>query len=135
LHIDDTAETTFPKKTLAKRHFGNDLICYRSQAAPAFGLAWRGRGALALRPQSRPERFHLILKHLERRAINRDHTAVANLIPKIKPAGAGRSGFMIKPDGEKIGPNSPGPLGFQAASTSWGNAQAFWFVTFSSANR
>jgi len=44
---------------------------------------------------------------------------VANLVPKIKPAGAGRSGVTIKTDGEEIGPNSPGPSGFQAAAAQF----------------
>ena len=38
---------------------------------------------------------------------------------KIKPAGAGRSGVTIKPDDEDIGPNSPGPCAFQAATDQY----------------
>ena len=52
---------------------------------------------------------------LERRAKYRDHSAAANLVPKIKLAGAGRSGVTIKTDGDEIGPNSADPSGFQAA--------------------
>ena len=59
-----------------------------------------------------------------RRAQYRDHSAVANLVPKIKPAGAGRSGVTIKTDGEEIGSNSPGPSGFQAARAK--SRRAIW---------
>ena len=68
------------------------------------------------------------VQHLEHRALYRDHSTTANLVPKIKLAGAGRSGVTVKTDGEQIGSNSPDPSGFQAARAKSRRAICPWSI-------